>query len=240
MRRQHVTHPGHDEAMLVPEAAGAVAEPALVRGEDRGRERVAVDHADVGNRGRDLLPVGADVLDRRAADQTGNAGQALEAGAVGRHCLRHEGVPRLPGAGGEYVAVRLAFHVYAADVHVDDQTGEPLVGNHHVAAAAQHVHRLPALPRPPQCLDEVLLAAGMAEPARRAADSQGAPVGERDIGLNGHARDACSTSRSSGRSRAMRAAAASWREQNENSMTSPGASWPARGRSALMTHAIFG
>src|SRR5215471_20846500 len=53
---------------------------------------------------RDLLAVGADILHRRSAHSSGNAAQALQAGAVFADSESHHLIPILAGAGTEEYA----------------------------------------------------------------------------------------------------------------------------------------
>src|SRR5271154_1877705 len=72
---------GYDVAAAVGgvEAAAAVAEVAVGGGERDKLERVEVEHAHLGDGLGDLLPIGADVLHRGSADQSGDTGEALDA-----------------------------------------------------------------------------------------------------------------------------------------------------------------
>src|SRR2546429_8085973 len=72
------------------------------------RSRGAVEAFDAHQALGDLLPVGAHVLYRRAADRARNARQALDPCPAARHHVLHERVPIDPGAGAHLRARPLA------------------------------------------------------------------------------------------------------------------------------------
>jgi len=111
------------------EEAGAVAEVAggFVEG-DVGL-LFAVEGVDGDDGFGDFLAVGADVLDGRAADGAGDAGQALDAGVVGGYSVLDEGVPGFAGADGEEACAEV---VYAGDLHVEDEAVVAGVGDEEV------------------------------------------------------------------------------------------------------------
>ena len=75
-----------EDACAVGEAAGFVAKFANLA-------VFSVEDLDRLDGLRNFLPVGADVLHRRAADAARNAAQALDARAVRHHGVRNEAVP---------------------------------------------------------------------------------------------------------------------------------------------------
>ena len=75
------------------EEAGPIAEVAGLFVEDDVSLFFAVESVDGDDSFGDFLPVGADVLDRCAADGARNAGEALDAGVVGGYGVLDEGVP---------------------------------------------------------------------------------------------------------------------------------------------------
>ena len=248
-RAQLEFHARDDEAVEIValESAGAVAEPAVAHWSScTTLERVAIHGLDTGDGAGHFLSVGADVLHRRAADLTRNSRQALEPCAVSRDRRGDERDPtaRRPRRGTR-VSIRVRVGSHAANVHVDHETVESLVGEDDVAAAAEDVHRQTRARAPTS-------APRRAAPASRNLTERSALP---------HRRRACSSSdrrttslrsvvmrvmlcvrrvRSSGplagdeRGRRLLARA------HANSIESPGASCPAIGRSAAITDAILG
>ena len=172
------------------EPRGAVAEAAVgVR--ERAR---ALEHADpdphLRDGLRDLLAVGADVLDRGGADQAGDAGERLDADPLALHGPRHEVLPALPrrhrdhgASAGRVVALDVGPHSAGGDL--DDGAVEAVVRDHDVAPAAEHEDRpLDGAHR----LDQLRLR-GRAHPrAGRPAQSQRRVLGEQLCHLRGHER----------------------------------------------------
>ena len=66
----------------------------------------------------------------------------------------------------------------AAGRDLDDGAGEPLVGDHQVAAAAEHQHRLPRGVGGGDRVDQLLLGRRPHPGAGRSAEPQGGVVGE--------------------------------------------------------------
>jgi len=130
---------GNDVAATVGgvEAAAAVAEGAVGGGEGDELERVKVEGADVGDGVGDLLAVGADVLDGRAADSAGDTGEAFDAADSLLADLEDEAVP--VGAGGDGVVDEVACAVglgRGVDGDVEDEAVEAAVADEEVAATA--------------------------------------------------------------------------------------------------------
>ena len=124
-----------DEPAGLPlEPAVAVGEAALGRGQRAlGLLRAVVD-ADGGDRLRDLLAVGADVLHRRRAGRPGDARQRLHAGQpVRRRCRR----PGRPSRSPAWTVSAVAVALDPAAAHGDDVPGPALVRRDHVGAAAE-------------------------------------------------------------------------------------------------------
>ncbi len=82
-------------------------------------------------------PVGADILDRRRADRTGNQAEVFQPRpAVGQRPF-NEFVPVLAGAGLDIPGIAVfPEQSLAGNRHVQDQAGE-IAGQHQVAAAAE-------------------------------------------------------------------------------------------------------
>ncbi len=136
------------------EPAGAVAEAAVGVGEGADlpfslRSQTRTD----GDGLRDLLAVGADVLDRGGADRAGDAGERLDADPAGVDGAGDEVVPGLARRDGDHHAAagRVAVLDVGADAaggDPDDGAGEAVVGDDQVAAAA--AGRAAARPRRPR------------------------------------------------------------------------------------------
>ena len=159
------------------EEAFAVAEAAVGAGELGEGAGLAVEGADGFDGLCDLLPVGADVLDGRAADLSGDPGEALDACHVEREGVVDEGVPVF--AGGD-VEAAIAVVLDAAQRDVQDEARKATVAYEQVAAAAEDKQRQAALTGPGDGGGDVVLGGGFGEVACRAADAEGGVRGERD------------------------------------------------------------
>ena len=130
------------------EPGGAVAEAAVGVGERADAVQPAVPDPDLRDRLGDLLAVRADVLDRGRADRAGDAGERLDAdpAALDRACAT---------SSSQTSPAATRHHHAAAGESPSSTSGrtprvatsttgavEPLVGDHEVAAAAEHQHRL--------------------------------------------------------------------------------------------------
>ena len=134
---RHVAN--HEAACFLPfEAACAIRESAFCGRERPHRTVPAVVGRYVINRGRDLLPIGANVLDRSAADRPGNSGQAFDARHATLDTLSDGRVPRFAGADLEKCPVSTTRPVTALNVDAHDEPIKSFVGNDHIAAATQH------------------------------------------------------------------------------------------------------
>ena len=124
----------HGPAVVVLEHAVAVLERALRRAHRAHGVRLTVVRADPRDRLRDVLPVRADVLDRRRARGAGDAGQALDARqAVLDGSTRR---PR-PTAPRRRTTSTSPVERDPARAHEHDRAREVLVGEHDVRAAGQ-------------------------------------------------------------------------------------------------------
>jgi len=83
--------------LLGLEETGAIAEPAIPIREPHHPASGAVESLDADDRLTHLLPVRADVLNRRRTRRAGNAGETLDASPAARDGERHELIPRLAG-----------------------------------------------------------------------------------------------------------------------------------------------
>src|SRR5690606_3127098 len=136
---QRVRDVQDDVPVVALEDAVPVGEAAVVRAERDDGAGLPVVRADLDDRLADVLAVGADVLDRGRADAPGDAGQALDAGQAVGDAAGDEGVPVLTGLDPDEDRVVLRGDAFgAAGADVDDGAGEPVVGHHQVAAAAEH------------------------------------------------------------------------------------------------------
>ena len=178
---------GDDVAVAVGgvEDAAAVGEVAVGGREGDEGEGFAVEGADVGDGLGDLLTVGADVLDGRAADEAGDAGEALDAGEV---CLADgegEGVP--VGAGGDGVGDGLRGAVEerrSGEGDVEDEAGKAGVGDEEVRAAAEEEEGEVVLSGVLDGGEQLGLGGDFEIEAGGAADAEGGERGEGDIVLD--------------------------------------------------------
>ena len=165
----------HDEAVgIVFERAVAVGETRTSAGASSRTSplrRSSTVHA--ADRLGHLLPVGADVLDRRGADQARDARQALEPGEIARHRLGDQGVPGLAGGRGERDrAAGLRRSAGRAVAMRTTRPSKPRVGDDQVRAAAQDQHGKPARLRPAQRRHDGVVVAASTKMARRPAELQ--------------------------------------------------------------------
>ena len=143
VRAELETH-GRDDpvAALALEAAVAVAERAVVRGERPPASGRAVPRAHARDALGELHAVGADVLDRGGADGAGDQREVLEPAEAEREGPLDERVPADAGLGRDAdgaARVRRRRRDGVAD-EADDEAGH-VAPQHEVAAAAEHEHR---------------------------------------------------------------------------------------------------
>jgi hypothetical protein len=156
------------------ENARAVREPALRVRQVDNAARVALEDLDADDRLADVLPVRADVLDRRRAGGAGDAGEALDAGPSAGDGEVDEVVPPLARGDVDDDGLRvLALDGDAAQVDVDDHAVEAVVGDEHVRPAGQHEQRQFFRGGEGQRLAHVVDGLGADEELRRAADAEG-------------------------------------------------------------------
>ena len=156
------------------ETAGAVAEVTGGIGELDEGVGSSIVGVDGGDGLRDLLAVGADVLDGRSADGAGDAGEALDAGETAVDGVLNEGVPGLAGADGEEVVTEGSN---AADLDVEDEAVEAGVTDEEIAAAAEDEEREGVLVGEGDGLGEVGGGGGFGEETGRATDLEGGEGG---------------------------------------------------------------
>ena len=176
-------HTQHDVLVVALEPAVPVGEPAVLRSHADDLAGGPLEHAHRGDGLRDLLPVGADVLDRGGADQAGDAGQGLDAGQPVRDRARDERVPVLAGSDGQLAAG--ALDPAGRDLH--DQPVEALVRDHDVAAAAEDEHGLAGGIGGADGVHEVGFGVHDHEPASRPAQPQRGALRQRGGGQLGGA-----------------------------------------------------
>ena len=110
--RERVGDAQNDESSALGriEDAGAVSEAAGLAAEFAYLAVFEVEDLDRLDRLRNFLPIGADILYRRAADAARNAAQALDARAMRHDSVRDEAVPGFSRAGVEQeLCRRLSF-----------------------------------------------------------------------------------------------------------------------------------
>ena len=150
-------------------------------------ERRAIETLDAHERVGDFLAVRADVLDGRAADGARDARQALDTGPAALDGPLHERVPIDSGAGGHFW-VRAVPKLDPADGDTRDETGEPRVGEHDIAAAAQHVHRETPLGGEGQRRAHLLLGGTLHKEPSPAAETKSGERRKRDMLAHLHGR----------------------------------------------------
>ena len=126
-------HREDHETVAVLEATRAVAEAALLGSEVDDRVRLAVEGADARDRLRHLLPVGADVLDRRRAGRTGIPDRHS---TPARPSATHAATKSSHGSPAATDQPRPSAH-HAARAHVHDRPVEARVGDDDVRPAGQ-------------------------------------------------------------------------------------------------------
>ncbi len=167
------------------EEAGAVGEAAIRVGELGEEAGVEVERADSVDGLRDLLAVGADVLDGRGAGEAGDAGEALHAGEVEVAGVEDEGVPVEAGGGAEIdVAGEVAPLDGEGEGEVEDEAGKARVGDEQVGAAAERVEGEVVGFGEGYGFEEFGLGANLGEEARGATDAEGGEGGEGDVFLD--------------------------------------------------------
>ena len=134
-------------------------------------ERLAVENAHRGNRLRDLLPVGADVLDGTAADHAWNPGQALDAAETLVAGNADEVIPveaRGNVVNGEVLRVLDARLACQGDLH--NHTRKAVVRDNEIGTSAQREQRNLAKLGEANGLQQLRLGGRAKEETGRAAD----------------------------------------------------------------------
>ena len=157
------------------ERARAIGEAAGVGGQLLDHVALAVEHAHRHDRLGHLLPVGADVLDRRRADRAGDARQALHAREPLGHAARHEPLPLLARLHGQLDAPVALALLDPRRQHPHDGAGEAVVGDHEVRAAGEEQQR-PGLAAHGR--EQLGFAARLHERPRGPAEAQGGQLAQ--------------------------------------------------------------
>jgi hypothetical protein len=195
-RRRARPQPKHDLAddeaagILLLESAHAIGKPAFRRRQDESALLAAIECRHRFDRRGHLLPVRADVLDGRAADGAGDSGQTLDAGEPAADCELNQRVPRFACSGRHHHVRTPQRCLDAAEGDLQHEAVEPFVGDHEIAAAAEHEQRRAARGRPSIRGDYMLDRRRPGEPPSRAADPQRAERRERHAllrAIKGHA-----------------------------------------------------
>jgi hypothetical protein len=174
------------------EDAVAIGEVALLGFEVDEAERFKIECANDGDAGRDLLPVGTDVLDRAAANQAGNAGETFDSCDTSLRRQEYESVPIVSGrdAIGERRLCRTAIQIAAVHVKgmvnpgMDNQAVEAAVADEEIAATTEDEDFEVVLARERNGFKEFGFRGDLAEMAGRAANAKGGERGERDLFLD--------------------------------------------------------
>ncbi len=167
------------------EDAAAIGEVALLVAEGNVAKSFEVEGADLRYGVGNLLTVRPDVLDRRAADAAGNAGEALDTADALLTDGEDEGVP--VGAGSRRDIEDIAFGDclgWRSDGHVEDQAVEASVADEEVAAAAEDEERQVVLASEAHGFDQLGFGGYFAEKTSRTTDAQGGIGREWDMLLN--------------------------------------------------------
>jgi len=132
-----------------------------------------------------LLTISSDVLDRRASDAAGNAGEALDAANSLLAEGHDEGVPVCAGGRGCIEDVALSGCLgWRSDGHVENQAVEATVADEEITAAAEDEERQVVLASEAHGFDQLGFSSDFAEKTSRTTDAQGGIGRERDMLLN--------------------------------------------------------
>src|SRR5262249_24549530 len=183
---QRVSDSRHDITVTgrVVENAGAVAEPALGVAQFDKTSGEAIKDPNRNNRLAHLLPVSADVLNRRAADTARKPAQTFDAGQIALDALSDKLVPILAGLRRNDDLIALLAPRQAFERQMNDQTGEAFIGDQRIAPAAENEDRDALLFGEGKRRKHFIFVARFGEKARGAADPQCGQRRERDILLN--------------------------------------------------------
>ena len=184
---------GDDVAIAVRgvEDAAAIREPALLAGE--GNEGIGcgvfkafeIESANGGNGAGDLLSVGSDVLDGRAADQARDSSQTFDSADSLLADLEDKSVPFGSGGSGAVDGCASGCKCKGlVDNNADDQAIEALIADEEIAASTKDEYFEALLAGVLNRLEEIGLACDLAEEAGRTADVEGGVRGEGDLLLN--------------------------------------------------------
>ena len=176
---------------------GGVEDTAAIgEAAELGRQRDKVEGFEIErpyreDAGGHLLPVGADVLDGSAADETRDACEAFDTGDTSFGDVKDEGVPI--HSGWDLIGdACLPRHIVAVaidddgsrDLDVENEAVEAAVADEEVAAPAQDKERKAALAGEGDGFEKLVLAGNFTEIAGRAANAEGGVGGERDLLLD--------------------------------------------------------
>ena len=156
--------------------------------------RPKMEAADSMDAARDLLAVGADVLDRAAADEAGNARETLDAADALLADGEDEVVPHHAGidrdAHRRWIGIEDLKggmgHGAVAEDRVDDEAGEAAIGDEEIAAATQDKDGKPARVGKANRFQQFLLTGDADKPARWAAHSERGVLRQWNILQNRH------------------------------------------------------
>ncbi len=163
--------------------ARAITETALGEGENALHERPAIKHSNTLDDGRDLLAVGADILNRRRTRGSRYSGEALDSCQLLPNRRGDDVIPGFAGGGCEHRAVVFARHIDAPIGDPDHHPANAPVGNHHVGSATQDRDRQIPVRGPPQRITQLFNGRGFDKPVGASAQLEGGSGCE---GLVGH------------------------------------------------------
>jgi hypothetical protein len=130
---------------------------------------------------RYFLPISTHVLHGRSADRAGDAGEALDSGAVRRDSVRYQAIPVFSGCCRDDETVAFPVGGDAGKSDAKHKTGKAAVGNEQVAATAQDEERDPTLSRKGNAGNDIVFALRLREPASGPADLERGVGGKRNL-----------------------------------------------------------
>src|SRR6185437_4587756 len=163
-----------ENASPIRKAAFGVAHLPNVSGRD-------LDRPHIGDRLRNFLSVGADVLHRSAAHSAGDAAHALDACAILLDGEGHELVPIFAGPGVEQPFAIALSSADSGDADLQYESGPAGIGHYKIAAPAEHEQWQRMTAGMLQRLQHFALISGFNEKTRRASDLKGGVRRKREM-----------------------------------------------------------
>ena len=174
-------HAKHDVPGAAPEPARAIGKGALRAGQLNHSTGLAIVGPHRDDRVGDLLPVGADVLDRRGAYEARDARQALDSRQPIGHASRKQVVPRLARRRDQLDAIAPGLYRHAPGEDPQHSAVEPGVGDNQVRPSSDHQEGLAGSVHGGDRLEHLLLALRLDQPAGWPAESERGQLRERNV-----------------------------------------------------------